>query len=398
MSGRGRRLGQGLHGSRRPVRRCRCRDLLASGGVRGSQQSDLARLQRGRLPFCRTRIACRHGAASRPQRARCGRADECRRQLSARAHAFDGAHSLCGDRCRRHRAERRAGARDRPLPRPLARAVRTACAAHARLPRRRGCRADDRDERSSRDRERRRQSRRQHAARAAHAPAPRTSRPAGLRREGSRLRGKNPGNADRRGHRHIVCAFRAEAAQGRGALRHDLSARERRRDPGRLDRRRHRELGGADRADAWRGLRRRHAGSFLAAGRPRQGARGAQGHGACRQGHGRDRPRRDPRPGAGRSRQGRPSRAARRHAVRQSDSGRTSNRRQKNKGRTTSSLACSPACAASRDFSRVARTRLFEPGYEAARVASLRPKRTPRAPGRAPRECARLTWRLLPAG
>ena len=66
-------------------------------------------------------VACRGGAASRPQRARCGRADERRRQLPARAHAVDGARALRADRRRRHRAERRAGARGRAPPGPRAR-------------------------------------------------------------------------------------------------------------------------------------------------------------------------------------------------------------------------------------------------------------------------------------
>ena len=92
------------------VRRRRYRDLLASGGLRRRQQPDLARLQRDRLPLHRPRLPCRGGAASRPQRARCGGADECRRQLHARAHADRRAHPLRDDRCRRRRAERGAGA------------------------------------------------------------------------------------------------------------------------------------------------------------------------------------------------------------------------------------------------------------------------------------------------
>ena len=54
-------------------------------------------------------LACGCGAPSRPQRARCGRTDERRRQLHARARAERRAHSLCHRRFRRHRAERGAG-------------------------------------------------------------------------------------------------------------------------------------------------------------------------------------------------------------------------------------------------------------------------------------------------
>ena len=46
--------------------------------------------------------------------------------------------------------------------------------------------------------------------------------------------------------------FGLKPRKGEALSDDDLPARERRRDPGRLDRRRHRELGGADRADARR--------------------------------------------------------------------------------------------------------------------------------------------------
>ena len=109
------------------------------------------------------------------------------------------------------------------------------------------------------------------------------------------LRAKVPGDAHRRGHRHVVCAFRPEAAARAQALCDMIfPPGSGDGDPGRLDRCRHRELGGADGADARRDLCHRHAGPFLAAGRPGQGACSAQGHGACRQGHGRNRHRRDP--------------------------------------------------------------------------------------------------------
>ena len=49
---------------------------------------------RDQLPLQRPRLACRGLAASWTQRARRGRADECRRQLHARAHADRRAHPL----------------------------------------------------------------------------------------------------------------------------------------------------------------------------------------------------------------------------------------------------------------------------------------------------------------
>ena len=53
----------------------------------GVDEALSARQHAHRLHLHRPRLACRRRAASRPQRARCGRADECRRQLHARAHA-----------------------------------------------------------------------------------------------------------------------------------------------------------------------------------------------------------------------------------------------------------------------------------------------------------------------
>ena len=62
-----------------------------------------------RLHLQGPRLACGGRAASRPQRARCGGADERRRQLHARAHAVGRAHPLRHARWRRRRAERGAG-------------------------------------------------------------------------------------------------------------------------------------------------------------------------------------------------------------------------------------------------------------------------------------------------
>jgi aminobenzoyl-glutamate utilization protein B len=57
--------------------------LLASGSILRRQRSDLTRQHPHRLHLPRSRRACRRRAASRPQRARCGRADECWCELHA---------------------------------------------------------------------------------------------------------------------------------------------------------------------------------------------------------------------------------------------------------------------------------------------------------------------------
>ena len=75
------------------------------------ERRDVAGQHADRLHLRRPRLARRRRAASRPQRARRGRTDECRRQLHARAHAERRAHSLRHARRRRRRAERRAGRR-----------------------------------------------------------------------------------------------------------------------------------------------------------------------------------------------------------------------------------------------------------------------------------------------
>ena len=110
LPGRGRRRRQDLHGARRLLSRT---STSRSPGIpaRMNRVDDAVSLAGTRIDFSvpRPRLACRRLAASRPQRARCGRADECRRQLHARAHAVGRAHPLRDDRRRRHRAERRAG-------------------------------------------------------------------------------------------------------------------------------------------------------------------------------------------------------------------------------------------------------------------------------------------------
>ncbi len=125
LPGRGRRRGEGLHGPRRRVQRCRHRDLLAPGGVLRRERGGVAGQHAHRLHFPWPRLACRRGAASGPQRARCGRADECRRELHARTHAVRCARALRDPGCRRHRAERGAGARQGALSDPRARACRS---------------------------------------------------------------------------------------------------------------------------------------------------------------------------------------------------------------------------------------------------------------------------------
>ena len=122
LPGRGRRRRQGLHGARRLLRGRRHRDHLAPRGDQPGRRRAEPRGRAGRLHVPRPRLACGGGAASRPQRARRGRADECRRQLHARAHAVGRAHPLRDARRRRRRAERRAGLRQGALLDPRARA------------------------------------------------------------------------------------------------------------------------------------------------------------------------------------------------------------------------------------------------------------------------------------
>ena len=87
----------------------------------------------------------------------------------------------------------------------------------------------------------------------------RAPRPAAVRRRGPRVRGEDPGDADRRGHRGGISPRRRAAAAGRGAVRPDRAAGcEERADDG-LDRCGRRELGGADGAGARRHLCDRHA-------------------------------------------------------------------------------------------------------------------------------------------
>ena len=113
LPGRGGRRRQGLHGARRRLRRRRHRHLLAPRRLLRRERAALARQHPHRLRLPRPRLPRRRRAASRPQRARRGRADECRRELHARAHAERRARPLRLSRRRRHRAQRRAGHRAR---------------------------------------------------------------------------------------------------------------------------------------------------------------------------------------------------------------------------------------------------------------------------------------------
>ena len=147
LPGGRRRRGQGLHGARRRVQRRGRGDLLASGGVLRRERGGVAGQHAHRLHLPRPRLACRRGAASRAQRARCGGADECRRELHARAHAVGRAHPLRAAGCRRHRAERGAGARQGALSDPRARTAGADAADRAGAQDRRWRGADDRDAR-----------------------------------------------------------------------------------------------------------------------------------------------------------------------------------------------------------------------------------------------------------
>src|SRR5947208_687551 len=82
------------------------------------------------------------GEASGAQRPRRGRADECRRQLHARAHAEHRPHPLRDDRRRRYRAQRGAGEGDGALPHPRARPAAAPGPSRARREDRRRRRAD----------------------------------------------------------------------------------------------------------------------------------------------------------------------------------------------------------------------------------------------------------------
>ena len=86
-------------------------------------------------------------AASGAQRAGRGGADECRRELHARAHAVRRARPLRAAGCRRHRAERGAGVCEGALPDPRPQPAGTEPADRARAQDRRRRRADDRDQR-----------------------------------------------------------------------------------------------------------------------------------------------------------------------------------------------------------------------------------------------------------
>ena len=131
LPGRGGGCRERLHGPGRGFRRCRHRDLLASGALLGRQRRGVARQHPDRLQLHGQIGARGRGAASRAQRARCGRADECRRELYARAHAGRRARPLRHSGRRRHRPECRAGLRQGPLSDPGGRPDRAAAARRA---------------------------------------------------------------------------------------------------------------------------------------------------------------------------------------------------------------------------------------------------------------------------
>ena len=103
----------------------RHRDHLAPRRDEPGRRRDEPRGRAHRLHVPRPRLACGRRAASRAQRARCGRADECRRQLHARAHAVGRAHPLRDDRLAA--ASRRTSCR--PTPRCATRSARATCTA-----------------------------------------------------------------------------------------------------------------------------------------------------------------------------------------------------------------------------------------------------------------------------
>ena len=85
---------KGVHGAGRRVRGRRHRHHLAPGRDDQRRRSAVAGQYADGFHLHRPRRPCRRRAASGPQRARCGRADECRRQLSARACARRQPHPL----------------------------------------------------------------------------------------------------------------------------------------------------------------------------------------------------------------------------------------------------------------------------------------------------------------
>ncbi|GAV36293.1 hypothetical protein ROTAS13_03980 [Roseomonas sp. TAS13] len=115
---RGRRLRQDLHGARGRLRRPRRGRLMASG--RGEQRDvfPLAGQFPGLFPLPRPRLARGGLALAGPLRARCGGADECRRELPARAHAAGLPCALRHHQQRRRLAQRGAGGGRGALPDP----------------------------------------------------------------------------------------------------------------------------------------------------------------------------------------------------------------------------------------------------------------------------------------
>ena len=145
MPGGRRRGRQGLHGARRPLRgRRRCHHV-ASGSHQPRRRCDEPGQYAHRFHLQGARFACGGGAASRPQRAGRGGADERRRQLHARAHAVGRPHPLRHARFRRRRAERGAGLREGALCDPRHRAAGHAGPHRARQESRQWRRHDDRD-------------------------------------------------------------------------------------------------------------------------------------------------------------------------------------------------------------------------------------------------------------
>ncbi len=169
-------------------------------------------------------------AASRPQRARCRRADECRGELSARAHAVDRAHPLRTSPI--PAAMRRTSSRRRPrsaiwcaratLPELLALVERVKRVAE-------GAALMTGTTVYQCGAERRRQSRRQHARSnsSCMANCERLGPPA-FDDADRKTAAHVPGDVHQRGHRGLLRAFRPQAPPRPRALRQHLPARQQR--------------------------------------------------------------------------------------------------------------------------------------------------------------------------
>ncbi len=116
LPGRGRRIGQDLHGARRGLRRCGRGADLAPGQLHRRVQPEHAGQHPGEIHLPRQGRACRAFPAPGPQRARRRGADERGRELPARAHAHRCAGALRHHRLGRPVAQRGAGARRGAVP------------------------------------------------------------------------------------------------------------------------------------------------------------------------------------------------------------------------------------------------------------------------------------------